>query len=54
VIQIYKTEQIYKQIVGILTNAKLPRNEVIKIAEDIRNNVFIDIISDEVEERVKK
>lgn len=49
----YKSDCVFKEITKILVKSKLPRNEVIYICDEIKNNIFIDIICDEVAERIK-
>jgi len=50
----FNSEKVFKQIVNLLIKSKLNRNEIIQIAEELKNTVMIEIISDEVESRVKK
>jgi len=50
----YTRDMAYKKIIEVLINAKLNRNDIIGIAEELKNTVMIEIISDEVESRVKK
>ena len=50
----YNRDMVYKQIIELLIKAKLQRNDIISIAEELKNTVMIEIISDEVESRVNK